>query len=100
MSEFDTEQFIVEVQRRPALWDSSTDDYSNRVIRKKSWNELCELFIPNFNSKTGPEKSAVGMLSYYLCVFKTSLKTSKSYDTATGLVLRAIQNSQQKRYEL
>lgn len=71
MSDFDTELFIGEVQRRPALWDSSTDDYSNRVIKKNSWNELCELFIPNFNIKTGPEKSAAGMLLYYLCLFKT-----------------------------
>ncbi|VVC98274.1 unnamed protein product, partial [Leptidea sinapis] len=34
----DTEQFIIEIQLRSTLWDSRTDDYSNKIMKKKGWD--------------------------------------------------------------
>lgn len=42
--EFDTEQFIMEIQKRSSLWDLSSEDFSNRVLKKKHWEELVEIF--------------------------------------------------------
>ncbi|VVC98273.1 unnamed protein product [Leptidea sinapis] len=39
----DTEQFIIEIQLRSTLWDSRTDDYSNKIMKKKGWVEICKL---------------------------------------------------------
>lgn len=41
---FDTERFIVEIQNRPCLWDSSISDYSNRNLKISCWDELVNLF--------------------------------------------------------
>ena len=41
--DFDTEKFIVAVKERPALWDLSSDEYSNEQT-KKIWEEITMLF--------------------------------------------------------
>lgn len=42
--DFDTEKFIVAVKERPALWDLSSDEYSNKQTKKKMWEEITMLF--------------------------------------------------------
>ncbi|KAF5273354.1 hypothetical protein FQR65_LT17172 [Abscondita terminalis] len=44
MDRFDTELFIDEVERRPAIWDIECDDYSNKIIKNRAWQELVEIF--------------------------------------------------------
>lgn len=41
---FDTDKFILEIQSRKAIWDLSSDEYSNRDLKKKQWEEIVELF--------------------------------------------------------
>lgn len=41
---FDTERFIVEVERRTAIWNVSSPDYSNRELKKRQWEEIVEMF--------------------------------------------------------
>lgn len=41
---FDTDKFILEIQSRKAIWDLQSDDYSNRDLKKKQWEEIVELF--------------------------------------------------------
>ena len=41
---FDTELFIDEVQRRPAIWDMESTEYKNKITKKRCWEELVELF--------------------------------------------------------
>ncbi|KAK5639728.1 hypothetical protein RI129_010539 [Pyrocoelia pectoralis] len=41
---FDTERFIIELQSRSSLWDTSSNDYSNRDLKKKCWEEVTNLF--------------------------------------------------------
>lgn len=42
--EIDTHIFIDEIQRRPALWDPRSDLYMNKIIRKKSWEDMVLIF--------------------------------------------------------
>lgn len=44
MAAFDTERFIVEIENRPSLWNISSDDYSNRDLKKKCWEEIVDIF--------------------------------------------------------
>ena len=37
---FDTESFILFIKERPALWDLSSDGYSNRLLKKEMWEEV------------------------------------------------------------
>ncbi|XP_047505956.1 uncharacterized protein LOC125050273 [Pieris napi] len=44
MDRFDVELFIDEVEKRPAIWDIQCDDYSNKIIKNRAWQELVEIF--------------------------------------------------------
>ncbi|XP_064081736.1 uncharacterized protein LOC135198162 [Macrobrachium nipponense] len=46
---FDTDRFIIEIQDRPAIWDVRLKEYSNKILKAKAWEELCSIFVPNFN---------------------------------------------------
>ncbi|XP_063612967.1 uncharacterized protein LOC134786343 [Penaeus indicus] len=46
---FDTERFIIEIEDRPAIWDVHLKEYSNKILKAKAWEELCSIFVPNFN---------------------------------------------------
>lgn len=48
MDDLDTEQFIEEVRKRTAIWDSSSDDYKNRDLKKNQWAEVCMVLYPDF----------------------------------------------------
>lgn len=57
MNENQVEEFIDEVESRPAIWDSRSDKYSNKIEKKKAWEEICNKFIENFTNKTASEKN-------------------------------------------
>ena len=42
--EFDTELFILEIEQRPSIWDITTKEYSDKIVKKKCWRELVEIF--------------------------------------------------------
>ena len=63
---FDTELFIDEVQRRPAIWDMESSEYKNRVTKKRSWEELVELFADP--EETIEKKKNLG--KYHLFIIK------------------------------
>ncbi|KAF9405813.1 hypothetical protein HW555_013595 [Spodoptera exigua] len=42
---FDTDLFIDEIQKRPAIWDMESPDYKNKILKKKrNWEEMVEIF--------------------------------------------------------
>ncbi|KOB75154.1 Uncharacterized protein OBRU01_08173 [Operophtera brumata] len=41
---FDTDKFISEIQSRKAIWDLQSEEYANRDLKKKQWEEIVELF--------------------------------------------------------
>jgi len=48
--EIEVDTLINEVEKRPAIWDMTTHEYSNRTIKRRSWEELVLVF-------GGPEDS-------------------------------------------
>ncbi|XP_028136291.1 uncharacterized protein LOC114331031 [Diabrotica virgifera virgifera] len=59
MDNLDLELFIGEIEKRPSLWDSSSDDYKNRQLKGNDWKEVCENIIDNFNEKDDLEQQAI-----------------------------------------
>ncbi|GBP60065.1 hypothetical protein EVAR_7058_1 [Eumeta japonica] len=41
---FDTDLFIDEIQKRPAIWNMESPDYKNKIIKKRNWEEMVEFF--------------------------------------------------------
>lgn len=39
-----TEAFIYEIQQRPALWDLTSEDYTDTAKKKKIWEEIVQAF--------------------------------------------------------
>lgn len=44
MDRFDTELFIDEVEKRPALWDLQSNEYCNKTAKNQAWQELVDIF--------------------------------------------------------
>lgn len=42
--EVETDLLISEVEKRPAIWDMTSSDYSNRTLKRKAWEELVLVF--------------------------------------------------------
>jgi hypothetical protein len=63
---FDTERLIREVECRKALWDISSEEYSDRDLKKRSWEEITNIFCEENASEN--EKKDVGKLYIYIFV--------------------------------
>ncbi|XP_039753356.1 uncharacterized protein LOC120628802 [Pararge aegeria] len=59
MDNFDTELFIDEIEKRVAIWDMESSDYSNRVIKRRNWEEIVEIFCEPGDSQE--KKKALGI---------------------------------------
>ncbi|XP_047106469.1 uncharacterized protein LOC124775685 [Schistocerca piceifrons] len=87
-----TEDFISEVESRPVIWDMKSDDYSNKVMKMKAWQEIITKFVPDFDEKSIDERSKIGTMpqrkwkslraSYTRELLRQ--KTEKSGSAATG----------------
>ncbi|CAG4953390.1 unnamed protein product [Colias eurytheme] len=55
--DIDTELFISEIQSRYVIWDQKRREFSDRILKKKAWEEVCNIFIPKFAEKTVREKN-------------------------------------------
>ncbi|CAG4969079.1 unnamed protein product [Parnassius apollo] len=53
---FDTVKFIIEIQNRPCLWDSSSNDYSDRNLKIKGWGEIVNIFKEKDEMKNQEKK--------------------------------------------
>jgi len=51
---FDSERLITEVEKRPALYNKATQEYSDKHCKEKLWVEVCDESESNgHNSKSG-----------------------------------------------
>ena len=48
---FDTDLLIDEVEKRPAIWDMSSSVYKDRGAKKRSWEEIVEVFCSSAESE-------------------------------------------------
>ncbi|KAG8304569.1 hypothetical protein J6590_090759 [Homalodisca vitripennis] len=58
MEGINTELLIDEVKKREAIWNSSSETYKDRVLKKNQWSQLCSIFCSNFEDQTPKEKAA------------------------------------------
>ncbi|XP_026330373.1 uncharacterized protein LOC113237883, partial [Hyposmocoma kahamanoa] len=47
--DFDTERFIIDIQNRPAIWNTKSAEYSDRNLRSKAWEELVDIYGPDLS---------------------------------------------------
>jgi hypothetical protein len=45
---FDTEKVIIEVGKRPALYNTHLPEYSDKHVKEKLWTGVCEVIVPNW----------------------------------------------------
>lgn len=57
---FDTEKFINEISLRPALWQMSSKEYSNRDLKCKLWIEIGQVMVYNWEQLSPEEKNKEG----------------------------------------
>ncbi|GJQ78830.1 hypothetical protein Trydic_g2672 [Trypoxylus dichotomus] len=51
-----TDLFIREIKKRPALYNPNLQEYTDKDFKKRMWLELCSMFIENWNRLTNTEK--------------------------------------------
>ena len=56
IEKIDTEEFITLTESKPAILDSTSDEYSDRTGKKGAWMDVLTHFIEDFNEKTPAEK--------------------------------------------
>lgn len=64
MDDINVEDFINEIEIRPAIWNSKSDKHSNRTETKNAWEGICEKFIEDFKNKTTVKKTQ--QVTFYL----------------------------------
>lgn len=57
---FDTERFIEEIERRPAIYDVNRGEYNDRNAKMTAWDEVCQVMVPNWARLTDEERNAEG----------------------------------------
>lgn len=60
MNIHDTEVLISEIERRPCIWDPSTEDYKNKIQKTEAWVEVYTSLYPDYEEKTREEKQQIG----------------------------------------
>lgn len=57
---FDCELLIIEVEKRPALFDFRLLDYSNKHLKEKLWNEVAEAVYSDWNCLSSEDRNEKG----------------------------------------
>jgi hypothetical protein len=53
---YDCEILISEIERRPALYDCSTKEYSDKSFKDRLWGEVCQAVVSDWSQLDGQEK--------------------------------------------
>ena len=57
---FDSERLITEVEKRPALYNKATPEYSDKHCKEKLWIEVCEAVVLNWSRMDATARVATG----------------------------------------
>ena len=57
---FDSERLITEVEKRPALYNKATPEYSDKHCKEKLWVEVCEAVVTNWSRMDTTARVAKG----------------------------------------
>jgi hypothetical protein len=68
---YDCEILISDIERRPALYDCTLKEYSDKGLEEKLWGEVCEAVVSEWSQLEGPEKRKK-LSSFVSNIFNTS----------------------------
>ncbi|KAF7382334.1 hypothetical protein HZH68_015253 [Vespula germanica] len=54
---FDTERFIEEIEKRPAIYDVNRSEYNDRNAKMSAWEEVCQVMVPNWTRLSDEERN-------------------------------------------
>lgn len=61
ISYIDSERIILEIERRPCLYDTKCETYKNRMLKVDSWLSVAQNVVgEKWNDMTNEEKNACG----------------------------------------
>lgn len=58
---FDTERFIEEIEKRPAIYDVNRSEYNDRNAKMSAWEEVCQVMVPNWTRLSDEERNMEGI---------------------------------------
>lgn len=78
---FDTEIFICEIEKRPAIYDIKSKDYSNIDVKANMWEEVAMVMYENWNELPVQERNnlgryKLGILYYFFAYFIQYVKST------------------------
>jgi hypothetical protein len=60
----DIEKLMMEVERRPPLYNKKLKEYSDRNLKDKLWYEVCKSAVTNWSELPAEQKSEKGKLIF------------------------------------
>jgi hypothetical protein len=71
---FDTEKFILVIQKKECIWNIHNADYRNRG-KRQCWQEVCQEMYPDWEKKSASEKREKGKRIVGVVIFIISVQT-------------------------
>lgn len=57
---FDTERLIIEIGNRECIWNTGCATYSDRIVKKRAWEEVAAICYNNWETYTFAERQETG----------------------------------------
>jgi len=73
----DTDKFIIKIEKRKELWDISSTNYANKIIKQNSWIDVCPIFCEKYDEMPTIEQNE--MSKYLLHNIKQQIYVLKKY---------------------
>lgn len=73
----DTDKFIIEIEKRKELWDISSTNYANKIIKQNSRIDVCRIFCEKYDEIQTIEQNE--MSKYLLHNIKLQIYVLKNY---------------------
>jgi len=64
MNTMDTEHIIIEVQSHPNLWNPSVEEYKDRDLRIKSWEDVTKQVVSTYDTMSKADQKKAGNKNY------------------------------------
>ncbi|KAL2748380.1 hypothetical protein V1477_003023 [Vespula maculifrons] len=84
---FDTERFIEEIEKRPAIYDVNRSEYNDRNAKMSAWEEVCQVMVPNWTRLSDEERNMEELareVEKYTRLFHERVQTAATEVPETG----------------
>ncbi|KAI4479485.1 hypothetical protein M0804_010882 [Polistes exclamans] len=81
---FDTEKFIKEIEKRPAIYDTNRSEYNDRNAKMSAWEEVFQVMVPNWWRLSDEERNMEGIDTKIMSTAGNQCKSEKSEGEGEG----------------